>query len=299
MATYNPVGLNVNGRSSEAMKFWTHRDYFRTYQLSAAQYGEILVAQVFRGKKLGDSQRCYDVEAQSDALKHVLAATGADEGSPLWPRTSDVLRIEVRSKLSQTPAGKATVVHCKDSNLNGTASTPGGMTHLAVVIVHPGSGGGGGAADPGRVVNAWLLTREAARQLRQKDGRVQYIRVSQLAGGPAPDGVVSITSLVAAAAEMPLEFLDADNSAESPAIRKTAGVCGGSACVGDSRIPVWTLWRMRELGLTDSQLLEAYPSLTQQGLSAAWEYAVRNAREITEEVSRQTSGNGHKERATA
>src|SRR5437763_909541 len=105
------------------MKYWTHRDYFRTYRLSAAQYGELLVAQLFDGDKLGDSQRCYDVEAPVDALKRVLNATGVDDTSSLWPKTNDAVRIEVRSKLSRTPAGKATVVQCKDSNLDGIGPT--------------------------------------------------------------------------------------------------------------------------------------------------------------------------------
>ena len=73
-------------------------------------------------------------------------------------------------------------------------------------------------------------------------------------------------------------------------IRKTPGVAGGSACVRDTRIAVWTLWRLRELGRTDAQLLEDYPSLTAQDLSAAWDYARRNADEIRDAIARQGRG---------
>ena len=73
-------------------------------------------------------------------------------------------------------------------------------------------------------------------------------------------------------------------------IRKTPGVAGGSACVRDTRIAVWTLWRLRELGRTDAQLLADYPSLTAQDLSAAWDYARRNADEIRDAVARQGRG---------
>jgi uncharacterized protein (DUF433 family) len=289
--------LDADATLAANMKFWTHRDYFRTFRLNAAQYGEILIAQVFKGEKLGDSQRCYDVEAQSDALKRVLEATGADDTSPLWPRTDDPVRIEVTSKLSYTPfGGKASVIRCKDSNLDGTTSTPG-MTHLAVVIVHPGSRGGRKEPDAGRVVNAWLLTRDAAKELRRTVG-TKFIPVPKLEGRPAPDGVISITPLVAAAAEMPLEFLEPDDAPVAP-IRKTPGVCGGSACVGNTRIPVWVLWRLREQGLSDEQLLESYPSLMPDGLSAAWEYAARNTAEIADDIKRQSIDRGAKERATA
>jgi uncharacterized protein (DUF433 family) len=273
------------------MRLWTHRDYFRRYQLSAAQYGEILVAQVFGGQKLGDSQRCYDVEASADSLRQVLRAAGADEGSTLWPHTDDAVRVEVKSKLSRTPSGLATVVHCNDSKFDG-------MTHLAVVVIEPNDGSESG--EEGRIADAWLLTRDAAAKLRPKPGTEQYIGVSQLRGAAAGDGVIAITSLVAAAAELPLEFLETDEPAKAPAIRKSPGVCGGSACVGNTRIPVWTLVHFRGLGLTDGQLLEAYPSLTSEGLAAAYEYATHNAGEIREEIARQTTGrNSPKERATA
>jgi uncharacterized protein (DUF433 family) len=44
-------------------------------------------------------------------------------------------------------------------------------------------------------------------------------------------------------------------------IQKTPGVCGGNACVRDTRLPVWTLQRLRDLGRTDEQLLADYPTL--------------------------------------
>ena len=72
-----------------------------------------------------------------------------------------------------------------------------------------------------------------------------------------------------------------------PPIRKTPGVCGGAACVRDTRIAVWTLWRLRELGRTDAQLLQDYPSLSRDDLAAAWDYARRNAREIQDAIARQ------------
>ena len=70
-------------------------------------------------------------------------------------------------------------------------------------------------------------------------------------------------------------------------IRKTPGVCGGNACVRDTRIAVWTLWRLRTLGRTDAQLLKDYPALTAHDLAAAWQYALQNRDEVRQATERQ------------
>jgi uncharacterized protein (DUF433 family) len=70
-------------------------------------------------------------------------------------------------------------------------------------------------------------------------------------------------------------------------IQKTPGVSGGSACVRDTRIAVWTLQRLRELGRNDSQLLEDYPTLAATDLSAAWEYVRQHGAEIRDAIARQ------------
>ncbi|MEL6383204.1 MAG: DUF433 domain-containing protein [Cyanobacteria bacterium J06626_18] len=36
-------------------------------------------------------------------------------------------------------------------------------------------------------------------------------------------------------------------------ITKTAGVCGGEACIEGTRIPVWVLISYRQLGVQDSE----------------------------------------------
>jgi hypothetical protein len=117
------------------MAIGTHRQYFRRYRLSAAQYGEILVAEAFGGQKLGDSQPCYDVLTTEEKLAAVLEAAGGSYGVPA-DRGAEVL-IQVRSKLSESRSGKASVVHCKTSDLEGSRRHSG-MTHLVVVLLHPG-----------------------------------------------------------------------------------------------------------------------------------------------------------------
>jgi uncharacterized protein (DUF433 family) len=73
----------------------------------------------------------------------------------------------------------------------------------------------------------------------------------------------------------------------SETIRKTPGVCGGEACVRDSRVPVWTLYRLKELGRSDEQLLGDFPSLTVDDLPAAWAYVREHEAKIRDAIRRQ------------
>jgi uncharacterized protein (DUF433 family) len=57
-----------------------------------------------------------------------------------------------------------------------------------------------------------------------------------------------------------------------PAIQKTPGVCGGQACIRQTRIAVWMIVNARRLGGTDADLLADYPGLGQADLDACWDY---------------------------
>jgi len=63
-------------------------------------------------------------------------------------------------------------------------------------------------------------------------------------------------------------------------IVKDADFVGGDARIAGHRISVWVLDGYRRLGMTDEQLLLAYPSLTLADLAAAWAYADANKAEI-------------------
>src|SRR5262249_28232685 len=67
-------------------------------------------------------------------------------------------------------------------------------------------------------------------------------------------------------------------------IRKTPGVCGGDACIGNTRIMVWLLVSLKQQGMTDPELLQGYPTLTERDLAAAWEYHGRHPDEIAEAI---------------
>ena len=70
----------------------------------------------------------------------------------------------------------------------------------------------------------------------------------------------------------------------TPIVVSTPGICGGSARIIRTRIPVWTLARMRELGLSEAEILRSYPSLRAVDLVQAWAYAEANPAEIAREI---------------
>lgn len=73
-----------------------------------------------------------------------------------------------------------------------------------------------------------------------------------------------------------------------PGIDFDARVCGGSARIMRTRIPVWLLESLRRGGKSDAELLASYPSLTAEDLANAWHYA----RSHREEMDREIAANG-------
>jgi uncharacterized protein (DUF433 family) len=67
-------------------------------------------------------------------------------------------------------------------------------------------------------------------------------------------------------------------------IEKTPGVCGGDARIAHTRIPVWVLVQARNLGSSEAELLDNYPSLTAIDLTSAWAYATAYPQEIQEAI---------------
>jgi uncharacterized protein (DUF433 family) len=67
-------------------------------------------------------------------------------------------------------------------------------------------------------------------------------------------------------------------------VQKTPGVCGGRACIRNTRITVWGLVNSRRLGLTDEQILHNIVGLTPDDLQAAWDYYREHGSEIDEDI---------------
>ncbi|WP_293349440.1 MULTISPECIES: DUF433 domain-containing protein [unclassified Microcoleus] len=69
-------------------------------------------------------------------------------------------------------------------------------------------------------------------------------------------------------------------------IKKTPGVCGGDACIGNTRIPVWSLVNYRTLGANDGQILQDFPHLSAADIVNAWAYADAYPEEIEAAIVR-------------
>jgi uncharacterized protein (DUF433 family) len=63
-------------------------------------------------------------------------------------------------------------------------------------------------------------------------------------------------------------------------IQKRPEVCGGDACIRNTRITVWGLVESRKLGMSDAEILKSIQGLTPADLEAAWEYYGQHTAEI-------------------
>mgnify|MGYP006275413813 CR=1 FL=1 len=81
-----------------------------------------------------------------------------------------------------------------------------------------------------------------------------------------------------------IQILTKNLTSGSEGITKTPGVCGGDACIGNTRIPVWSLVIDRRLGMSDARILEAFPQLTAADLVNAWAYADAHLEEIEQAI---------------
>jgi uncharacterized protein (DUF433 family) len=73
-------------------------------------------------------------------------------------------------------------------------------------------------------------------------------------------------------------------SALFPSIVRTPDVCGGSPRLIRTRIPIWVLQQMRQLGFSDPKILESYPTLTEGDLAQAWGYVAAHKEQIDKEI---------------
>jgi uncharacterized protein (DUF433 family) len=63
-------------------------------------------------------------------------------------------------------------------------------------------------------------------------------------------------------------------------ITKTPGVCGGDACIRNTRHTVHGLVEWQRMGLSDARILEHHPDLSMADLHAAWDYYETHRAEI-------------------
>jgi len=70
-----------------------------------------------------------------------------------------------------------------------------------------------------------------------------------------------------------------------PGIDSRPGICGGSARIIRTRIPVWLLEALRRNGRSEAELLADYPTLTAEDLANTWNYARSHREEMDREIA--------------
>jgi uncharacterized protein (DUF433 family) len=81
-----------------------------------------------------------------------------------------------------------------------------------------------------------------------------------------------------------LQRIARELSNEIPGIVKTPGISGGEPRIAGTRIPVWALVQYRKLGLSEAELLRAYPTLRIEDLANAWAYYGVHQAEIEQQI---------------
>jgi uncharacterized protein (DUF433 family) len=81
-----------------------------------------------------------------------------------------------------------------------------------------------------------------------------------------------------------LQWVVQDLGDAFPGIESTPGVAGGEPCIVRTRIPVWVLVQARHLGMSEAELLRAYPTLRAEDLANTWAYFRSHKDEIEQQI---------------
>ena len=108
--------------------------------------------------------------------------------------------------------------------------------------------------------------------------------IRQIDNLPSRDQERLVHELVARMGYWPLLMLEGYLPDRYPSLVSTPDVCGGSTRIVRTRIPVWTLEHMRQLGFTESKILQSFPTLCASDLVQAWGYVASHRAEINAEI---------------
>ena len=70
-------------------------------------------------------------------------------------------------------------------------------------------------------------------------------------------------------------------------ITHTPGVCGGRACIRDTRIPVWSILEAKKMGANDLELLQSFQGLNAEDITNAMRYYHGHKDEVDADISDQ------------
>ena len=122
---------------------------------------------------------------------------------------------------------------------------------------------------------------------------VTPVAFCQIAAMTAIDEARTVTAKLSPAERRSLfEWLATEPMELVPGTYSTPGVGGGDACVGDTRIAVWVLESYRRGGMSEPEMLAAYPTLTPQKLAHAWAYADSHLEEMDRLIRENEAGEG-------
>jgi len=81
-----------------------------------------------------------------------------------------------------------------------------------------------------------------------------------------------------------LQWVVRDLGEAFPGIESNPKICGGEPCIVRTRIPIWVLVQAKRLGKTESELLQAFPTLRAEDLTNAWAYNRSHSEEIERQI---------------
>jgi uncharacterized protein (DUF433 family) len=119
---------------------------------------------------------------------------------------------------------------------------------------------------------------------RKKNSSVSSQYFCPAAGALPPQAAVGgrlpVAHLVGKMPSKEARIMATDTTKNQSWVQKTPGVCGGRACIRNTRITVWGLVNSRRLGAADEQILENIVGLTPGDLHAAWDHYREHPAEI-------------------
>jgi uncharacterized protein (DUF433 family) len=93
-----------------------------------------------------------------------------------------------------------------------------------------------------------------------------------------------LSSMTRAEKAQVLQWVVQDLGDAFPGIESIPGVSGGEPCIVRTRIPVWILVQARNLGMSEAELLQSYPTLRAEDLTNAWAYYRSHKDEIEHQI---------------
>ncbi|MGL4502354.1 MAG: DUF433 domain-containing protein [Planktothrix sp.] len=81
------------------------------------------------------------------------------------------------------------------------------------------------------------------------------------------------------------EYVLLQDKLQARIIQKTAGFCGGHACIRYTRIPVWTVISLQQQGADYQEIIQNFPGLTLMDLTAVQAYYETHKPEIDRAIA--------------